>query len=68
MRYIARHSPAMRTTACRLRSTSVSVVAHEDTLILIASLRARLFRRTSRFRPPGRAGSLLASLQAAKGY
>ena len=34
--YIARHSPAMRIMACRLRSTSLSVVAQEDTLIRIA--------------------------------
>src|ERR1700675_246654 len=36
VRYLLRHSPAMRTIACRLRSTSASVVAHEDTLILMA--------------------------------
>src|SRR5260370_15727171 len=36
VRYILRHSPAMRTIACRLRSTSASVFAHEDTLILMA--------------------------------
>src|SRR5258708_3144559 len=35
VRYIVRHSPAMRTIACTLRSTSAPVVAHEDTLILM---------------------------------
>src|SRR2546429_3439082 len=34
--YVVTHPHALRTIACRLLSPSVSVVAHEDTLILIA--------------------------------